>query len=148
MRQGFEMSTFLKDQTQAISKSLEGIEERLAARLDSQVAALRNEYATMAKSLTDYVGDVGTVAGATMRKLESLENSAARPPKSAVAANNALNKSLGAPNGEPLSKALVSAALHEMMVKREITSLDAIKFDTTGELPRDLEAKVRVHLGR
>lgn len=148
MREGFEMSTFLKDQTQAISKSLEGIEARLAARLDEQVAALRNEYATMAKSLTDYVGDVGTVVGATARKLDAIENSAARPPKSAVASNNALNKSLGAPQGTELSKAMVSAALHEMMVKREITSLDAIKFDTTGELPRDLEAKVRVHLSR
>lgn len=148
MREGFEMSTFLKDQTAAISKSLEGIEARLSARLDAQVAALRTEYAEVSKSLTAYVGDVGTVVGATARKLETLENSAARPPKSAIAANNALNKSLGAGNGETLSKALVSAALHEMMVKREITSLDAIKFDTTGELPRDLEAKVRVHLGR
>jgi len=144
VREGFEMSTFLRDQTAVLSKSLVDMEARIKAHVDAQIASVRGEYGEVAKSFAD----IATVVGATSHKISSLENSAARAPKSAVAQNNVLNKSLQAPPTDVLSKSLVGDALYAMMASKEIAPIEEIKFDTTGELPRDLEAKVRKHLSR
>lgn len=149
VREGFEMSTFLRDQNVALSKSLEGIENRLSRQITEGLEKLRAEYTEVSKSLTGYVGDIGTVVGATKRQVAELETTAARGPKSAAAQNAAMNKSLGGGSGETLSKSMVSSALFDLMVKGQgVSSVECIKFDSTGELTRDLEAKVRAHLSR
>ncbi len=148
LRHGFEISDFLKSLTATIVQASVNSEARIKAHVDSRLEAIRGEYAEVSKSLTGALADVGTVVGATSRKLEAIEQGPARGPKSAVAANAPLNKSLAAPSGEPLSKALINDAMYELMVAKQVTPLAATKFDSTGEISRDDEAKVRRHLAK
>ncbi len=149
LRHGFEISDFLKSLTATIVASHASSEARIKAHVDARLETLRSEYADVSKSLTGVLADVGTVVGASARKLDAFEQGAARGPKSAVAQGAPLNKSMGAPQGgEPLSKSIVNDALYEMMQAKKVSPHECIKFDTTNELSRDLEAKVRQHLAK
>lgn len=141
LRHGFEVSDFLKSLVGALSTHIDGVEKRLS----KSIAAVREEQIVMSKSLASGIGDVGTVVGASLRKLEAVEQGAARAPKSASAAASALNKSLGA-EGQPLSKSLVGDVLETLMKSKECTPTDVLKFDATGEISRELEGKVRAYL--
>lgn len=141
LRHGFEVSDFLKSLVNKLSDRLDQMEKSFS----KSIAAVREDQSTMAKSLLAGIGDVGTVVGASHRKLEAVEQGAARAPKSASASASALSKSMGG-EGQPLSKALVGDVLEVMMKSKECTPTDVLKFDATGEISRELEGKVRAYL--
>lgn len=144
---GLEVSEFLAGFAGVINKSLQVMEERMASRILGALVAEAESTGSFQKSLADAVVNLGEAISAQAQRIEQIESSPARAPKS-VANVQALNKGSYAGEGESLTKSLVSNTLSDMVEKSMIPAIEVIKFESTGELTPDLEQRVRAHLGR
>lgn len=119
----------------------------MASRILGALVAEAESTGSFQKSLADAVVNLGEAISAQAQRIEQIESSPARAPKS-VANVQALSKGSYAGEGESLTKSLVSNTLSDMVEKSMIPAIEVIKFESTGELTPDLEQRVRAHLGR
>lgn len=144
IRQGVEVSPFLRDLVRAIAKSMASAEKRivrqLSARLDKSFSAQRD----FNKSLADAMSGLGAVALEQSDLVKSMAAAPARGVKSQLAAARPIQKSFeggGAdetvtlPDGSTapqLDKGLLMQRLVNGVAKGLIPPGEVVKFESTG----------------
>lgn len=139
---GLEVSSFLSGWAQVQDEALRGVERRIA----KSVSAAAEEQSSFNGELAKSVAQLAEVLSIQAQRIEQLESTPARGPKSA----QAVEKSFGgvAPQGETLTKSQVASALTEMVQKGELPAVEVVKFESTGMLSADLDERVRAHYNR
>lgn len=134
VQKGLEVSEFLSGFAEVISKSLASAEARIVDKVVAAIANASDNSETFNKSLAGAVASLAEVTTLQAQRIEQVESTPARAPKSTGVA--ALEKSFDGDTGtgEDLSKSQVGEALFEMVQKGLIAPSEAIKFDTTNEL--------------
>jgi len=132
---GFEMTDFLKEMVDTISKSQSNLEARIARHVDARIGSL----VTMNKSLGDALAGVGDATVYTANKISQFENGPARGVKSVVQAAEPVSKGGfgGGQTGlEGLSKSQIADCLANLMMSKSynVTAQDVLKFESTGNL--------------
>ena len=143
---GLEVSSFLTGWTDVQSEALSSVEQRISKSLQS----IHNEQREYQGELAKSIAGLAEVLTLQSQRIEQLESTPARAPKSAV---SAVEKSFGsgghAPQGEPLNKSQVLGYLTSMVEAGEVSATDVIKFESTSAISPELESKVRAyHNGR
>lgn len=141
---GFEVSSFLSAWAAVQDEAQTASEDRIS----KSIRAAAEEQNTFNGQLAKSVAQLAEVLSIQAQRIEQLESSPARGPKSATAVEKSFGAGGTAPQGEELSKSQVSDALTELVQKGDIPALDAIRFDSTGELAPGLAEKVRAHYNR
>lgn len=139
---GLEVSSFLAGWANVNSEALSGVEARLAKSLGQTHQEQREYNAELAKSIVG-LAEVLTLQS---QRIEQLESTPARAPKSATA----VEKSFGAggaaaPEGEQLSKSQVLGTMTEMVQSGDLSATEVVKFESTNVLASDLDAKIRAY---
>lgn len=142
---GLEVSSFLHGWTEVQSDTLKGVETRLTKALSESHSEQREFNVELAKSISG-LAEVLTIEA---QRIEQLESTPARAPKSAVSAS-AVEKSFGAggvvaPEGEDLTKSQVLDTMVDMVEHSELSATEVIKFESSGQLTPDLDSKVRAY---
>lgn len=142
---GLEVSSFLQGWAEVQAETISAVESRLA----KSIAGAAEEQNSFNSDLAKSVSQLAEVLTIQAQRIEQLESTPARGPKSA----QAVEKSFGAggevaPQGELLTKSQVSDALTEMVQKGDLPAVEVVKFESTGQLSADLDAKVRAHYNR
>lgn len=143
---GLELSSFLSGWVDAQSDTLSSVESRIRKSIES-IHDEQKEYQTeLAKSI---VG-LAEVLSLQSQRIEQLESTPARAPKSAI---SAVEKSFGpggvAPQGESLSKSQVLNYLTQMVESGKASATEVIKFESTSAISPELESRVLAyHSGR
>lgn len=136
--QGFEVSEFLAGFAGVMHKSLMSMEERITDRVLTAVASSAAEQNSVQKSMAEALGSLGEVLSIHGQRLEQIEASPARGPKSTV-----VEKSLnGAEQTETLTKSQIGERLFDLFQKSQVTQNDLLKFDATGEMSPEVAKKV------
>lgn len=131
VNQGMEISEFLAEFVGTVSKSLESMEARMRAHVDSRVGSAAANQEEFGKSLAGAVGALGQGLAAQMQRVDQMETTPARGPKSQEISQD-VSKSFNGPAGEGLSKAQVSATLVDMVENGKIGRETVIKFESNG----------------
>jgi len=155
IQKGVEVSEFLSELAKAFGEGLQGIEarthavvENMAQQLFGTLTQFASEQGEFNKSLAEAVANIGYGVAGNMEQVEQVAQMPAGGPRSQLAVvqgggQGFVNKSFGGPaGGEPIQKAQVLDVMQDMLEKGQVTPLDIIKFDTTGELRPDLGQKV------
>jgi hypothetical protein len=137
---GLEVSSFLSGWTDVQSEALKGVEVRISKSIEAGHSAQAEYNGELAKS----VAGLAEVLTIQAQRIEQLESTPARAPKSAV---SAVEKSFGsggpAPQGDDqLSKSQALGILTSMVEAGEASATDVIKFETSSIMTPDLESKV------
>lgn len=130
---GFEMTDFLKEMVDTISKSQSNLEARIARHVDARIGSL----VSMNKSLGDALAGVGDATVYTANKISQFENGPARGVKSVVQAPaDTVSKGFGGNTGlEGLTKSQIADCLANLMMsKGNVSAADVVKFESTGQL--------------
>lgn len=146
--QGLEVSEFLSGFATAVEKSLASLEQRIVARLSGQTAASAEATGEFQKSLASAVAGLGEAIAAISQRVEQVESTPARGPKTTRVAPLVKGGYGGEGNLEPLNKALVSNTLVSLVTEGKASVQDVVKFESTGFLPAELDAQVRTVIGR
>jgi hypothetical protein len=145
---GLEVSEFLASFASVVEKSLSTLEERVVARVASELGSTHAESGEFQKSLAGALAGLGETMAAVVQRIDQVENQAARPPKS-VQGVHAIEKGgyAGPEAGESLNKALVGEALVQLVQNGKAQVTDVIKFESTGQITPALDTAVRGLLG-
>lgn len=143
---GFDVSDFLFNFADVVSKSQSASESRIKAEIISALNETAAVDADFQKSLADAVVTLGEALSAVTQRLEQVESAPARGVRS-VTGTQAINK--GGFNGEgaPLTKSQVADALADMVMKGQASVNDVVSFESNGGvITPELDAKVRRHI--
>jgi hypothetical protein len=143
---GLEVSSFLTGWTEVQSDALSGVETRIRKSIENIHTEQKEYNGELAKSIVG-LAEVLTLQA---QRIEQLESTPARAPKSAV---SAVEKSFGpggiAPQGESLNKSQVLGYLTKMVESGDASVTDVIKFESTSAITPELESRVLAyHSGR
>lgn len=143
---GLEVSSFLTGWTEVQSDALASVETRISKSLQNIHSETQVYQGELAKSIAG-LAEVLTIQS---QRIEQLESTPARAPKSAV---SAVEKSFEAggvtPQGEDISKSQALGYLTSMVEAGEVSPTDVIKFESTGNISPELSSKVLAyHNGR
>lgn len=145
VRKGFEMSSFLAGwadvQSQALSSTQDRILGEVSKGLDSLAGRQENFNGVLAKSLAS----LGEVLALQAQRIEQLESTPARGPKSVGVEPVAKSFQGGEPEGEKLNKSIILDVMSDMVVKGELSATEVVKFESTSMLTPELESRVRAH---
>jgi hypothetical protein len=123
IQKGIEVSDFLMELTKSFALGLESV-----------FAAEQGDFN---KSLGEAVVNIGYGLGAVNKSVETASNAPATAPKSQLRAVpggvQALQKGMGNPL-EGLTKSQILDTMTSMMEKGQCSTLDVVKFETTGDL--------------
>jgi hypothetical protein len=154
IQKGVEVSEFLSELAKAFGEGLQGIEARthsLVENLGQQVFGALNQFAgeqgEFNKSLAEAVANIGYGVAGSMEQVEQVAQMPASGPKGQMqviqgGGQGFVNKSFGGPGGETLDKSQVLDIMQDMLEKGQLTPLDIIKFDTTGDMRQDLGPRI------
>lgn len=164
VQQGIEVSTFLAEFAKAFGSRMDQIEKSVTDQVTlatnhilEQVGQYMDgrfeEQGDFNKSLADAIVNIGHgVAGNIEQTIEQGEQPAG-PPRSQFQVipggqgqPQVLQKSFAGPAGESLSKAQITDAMTEMVIKGELPALEVSKFDMTGELRPDVQERIVKHI--
>ena len=139
---GLEVSSFLQGWTNVNSDALSGVESRLTKSVLSAQNEQREYNGELAKSIVN----LAEVLSLQSQRIEQLESTPARAPKSATA----IDKSFGAggavaPEGEQLSKSQVLDTMTEMVQSGDLSATEVVKFESTNVLEQGLESTIRAY---
>lgn len=141
---GLEVSSFLSGWAEVQDEALRGAERRIT----KSVSAAAEEQSAFNGELAKSVAQLAEVLSIQAQRIEQLESTPARGPKSAQAVEKSFAAGGVEPQGESLTKSQVANALTEMVQKGELPAVEVVKFDSTGELSADLRERVRTHYNR
>jgi hypothetical protein len=141
---GFEMSSFLAGWAHVQNEALQSAESRIVESVNKSLSALDADNSKFQVELAKSIGALAEVLSLQGQRVEQLETTPARGPKSA----QAVEKSFGAggePQGEQLQKSQVLDAMIDMVHKSLIPAQEVVKFESTGELREELYQAVVAH---
>jgi hypothetical protein len=143
---GLEVSSFLSGWTEVQSEALTSVESRIS----KSITGIHNEQKAYQGELAKSIAGLAEVLTLQSQRIEQLESTPARAPKSAV---SAVEKSFAAgghePQGESLNKSQVLGILTSMVEAGDASATDVIKFESTDNISPEMESKVRAyHSGR
>lgn len=142
--QGMEISEFLAEFVGVINKSLASLETRVTRSVLTGLEAESARNEAFSKSLAAALGTLGEGLVANTQRVDQIETTPARAPKSQMASDD-VNKSFAGPEGDSLSKSVVAATLVDMVQNQKIDAQEVIRFDSTGQISDDSMAKVVAH---
>ena len=159
LQKGIEVSQFLSEFAKAMGAGFEGVEARLDAKVQAvgqqlfdSLTSFASEQGEFNKSLAQGVVNIGHGVAGSIEQVQQVAEMPAAAPRSQQLqvlpggqGQGFVQKSFEGPAGaEGISKSMVADAMNDMIQKGEhgITPLEVIKFDTTGELRPDLQARV------
>lgn len=136
---GLELSSFLQSWVEVQDEALGSVAASVRKSLDGIQAEQRETYGELAKGLAG-LAEVLTLQA---QRIEQIESTPARGPKSATA----VEKSFGAggaaePQGEQLSKSQALETMTAMVQDGKLNAQEVIKFESTNLLPPDVHAQV------
>ena len=156
LQQGIEMSPFLFEFTRAMSEALSGTETRVTKSVAAAVAPLvarvealeksqggfQKDQMEFNKSLADGVVAIGHQVEGTAKLADTAAAAPARAPLSQMRAGvQPVQKSFG-DNGVQLTKSQITETLCDMVKSKEISGLEVVKFESTGQINPDLYQQV------
>lgn len=141
---GFEMSSFLAGWAQVQNDSLQSTESRIVEQVNKSLAAIDTENSRYQTELAKSIAALAEVMALQAQRVEQLEATPARGPKSAQAVEKSFGAG-GAPAPEALQKADVIDTMLDMVSKSIIPAQEVVKFESTGELREDLYQAVLTH---
>lgn len=144
---GLELSSFLAGWANVQSQAQKSSEQRLSAAFQKSLADVASEQRDYNAALAKSLASLAEVMTIQAQRIEQLESTPARGPKSQMAVG-VVEKSFagGAPaQGETLTKSQVLSTLEDMAVSGQITATEVVRFESTGQLTPQLEAAVRAH---
>lgn len=144
VQHGLEVSEFLSHFAGVMHKSLVALEQRVAERVEATVSKAQSADAEVQKAMAEALGNLGEVLTVHAQRLEQIEAGPARAPKSQLVKSQG---DAGPATGEALNKSQALAAMVDMVQKGELSGADVVKYESTGEMTRATEAKVRRVLG-
>lgn len=150
VRKGFEVAQFLSGWAEVMHKSQQSSEARIVAtvtdRLLTALARNHSETSEVNKSMADALASMGAVLTAHAQRLEQMEGTPARAPKSVGSISKSgvvPSPSENNPAGiEGMSKSQVAGILLDMVKKSEASAQDVLKYDATGHMSSDLARRV------
>jgi len=139
---GLEVSSFLSGWADVHGEALRGVE----ARIDKSLRAAHSEQREYNAELAKSVAGLAEVLTIQAQRIEQLESTPARAPKSATA----VEKSFGAggdvaPEGEQLSKSQVLDTMTRMVESGDLSATEVVKFESTNALTPELDSAVRAY---
>lgn len=139
---GLEVSSFLSGWADVHGEALRGVEARIEKSLQAAHGEQREYNAELAKS----VAGLAEVLTLQAQRIEQLESTPARAPKSA----QAIDKSFGAggvaePQAEQLSKSQVLDTMTRMVESGDLSATEVVKFESTNVLTPELDSTVRAY---
>ena len=139
---GLEVSSFLSGWADVQGEALRGVEARLEKSLQAAHGEQREYNAELAKS----VAGLAEVLTLQAQRIEQLESTPARAPKSA----QAIDKSFGAggvvePQAEQLSKSQVLDTMTRMVESGDLSATEVVKFESTNVLTPEMDSTVRAY---
>jgi len=142
LNKGFEISSFLSDFVETISKALDNQEKRILQAQRADLVAFAQEQGGFQKSLAGSLGALGAWVAQSTQRLDQVEQTPARGPKSQV--SSYVEKSFaGAPaSEEQLSKSQVAAELVGMVHDKQIPADSVIKFELSNDISPELMGRV------
>ena len=140
---GLEVSSFLSGWADVQGETLKGVESRLSKSLASAHGEQREYNTELAKSIVG-LAEVLTLQS---QRIEQLESTPARGPKSTA---TAVEKSFGAGGAEPqgeeqLSKSQVLDTMTQMVVSGELSATEVVKFESTNALTPEIDSQVKAY---
>jgi hypothetical protein len=138
---GLEVSSFLSGWADVQGAALNGVEARLTKSLQGAHGEQREYNTELAKSIVG-LAEVLTLQS---QRIEQLESTPARGPKSATAVEKSFGEG-GAPQGEEqLSKSQVLDAMTQMVVSGELSATEVVKFESTNALTPEIDSQVKAY---
>ncbi len=144
VNKGFEMSSFLAGWAQVQHDSLQSAESRIVDQVTKSMASYDADNAKFQVNLAKSIGALAEVLALQGQRVEQLETTPARGPKSATAIDKSFGAG-GAPEGEQLQKSQVLDTMLDMVHKSLLPAHDVVKFESTGELREDIYQAVVAH---
>lgn len=142
--QGMEISEFLADFVTVFSKSLSGLEDRVIKSVTTAVLSAVGEATekqeAFNKSLAGAMATVGEGVVATAQRVDQLETTPARGPKSQQALSKGLDN-----GGEELSKSQVSGILVDLVKSNQIQPMEVLQFESNGVISDSTLNKVKAY---
>lgn len=133
---GLEMSPFLAGWAQVQHESLQSQEDRIVGRILKSLKSLDNDNAEYQMQLAKSMQALAEVITLQSQRVEQIESTPARGPKSA----QVVEKSFGpggaasAGQGEMLQKSQILDTLVDMAKSQRISPTEVVKFESTGEI--------------
>jgi hypothetical protein len=138
---GLEVSSFLSGWADVQGEALRGVEARLSKSLSGAHGEQREYNTELAKSIVG-LAEVLTLQS---QRIEQLESTPARGPKSATAVEKSFGEG-GAPQGEEqLSKSQVLDAMTQMVVSGDLSATEVVKFESTNTLTPEIDSQVKAY---
>jgi len=139
---GLEVSSFLSGWADVQGETLKGVEARLTKSLAASHGEQREYNTELAKSIVG-LAEVLTLQS---QRIEQLESTPARGPKSATA----VEKSFGAGGAEPqgeeqLSKSQVLSTMTQMVESGDLSATEVVKFESTNALTPEIDSQVKAY---
>lgn len=148
VQKGLELSGFLAGWAEVQNDSLNSVEGRILSQVRKSLSDVSDRQESFNGQLAKSVSQLAEVLSLQAQRIEQLESTPARGPKSQV---TAVEKSFGAggvaatQQGESLSKSDVLDSLVDLVQKGEVSATDVVAFESTSQLPAHLEQKVLAH---
>lgn len=144
VNKGFEMSSFLAGWAHVQNEALQSAEARIIDRVTKSLTAIDSDNSKYQAELAKSIAALAEVLGLQAQRVEQLESTPARGPKSATV----VEKSFGAggpSHGEQLQKSQVLDTMLDMVHKSQLPASEVVKFESTGELREDVYQAVLAH---
>ena len=139
---GLEVSSFLSGWAGVQSEALSGVEARIAKSIQGAHTEQREYNAELAKSIVG-LAEVLTLQS---QRIEQLESTPARAPKSATAVEKSFGAGGEAPQGgEQLTKSQVLDTMTRMVESGDLSATEVVKFESTNALSPELDSSVRAY---
>lgn len=152
VNKGLEVSSFLKGWVDTQTQALSSVESRLVKSiqgLQAKAEASAEEQQAFNSELAKSVAALAEVLSLQAQRLEQVESTPARGPKS-VSGAAAVEKSFGAggaaaPADESLNKSQILDTMSDMVQKGKLSATEVIKFESTSQLTPQLQEQVLAH---
>jgi hypothetical protein len=148
VQKGLELSSFLAGWADVQHSALTSTESRIVSTLRKSLSGLSESQESFNGDLAKSISALAEVLAIQSQRIEQLESTPARAPKSVTA----VEKSFGAggpaaaQSGEALSKSQVLNAMVDMVEKGKLSASAVVNFDTNSTLSPSVEQQVIAHL--
>lgn len=138
-----DVSSFLFHFTHALDKALIGMEMRLTEDIRKSI----NDDSDLTKAISKTVSDMDTQIKGRLERVDDIEKSAARAPKSVLNTGEQQNRS-NSPSPNLQSRRLeISAALAKGVEDGKVDPFAVIRYESTKEPPMDILKSIGFDLG-
>lgn len=147
VRKGLEMSSFLGGWVDTQSEALRSTESRMVSSINKSLRDLGERSEAFNAELAKSVAALAEVMSLQAQRIEQLESTPARGPKSMQGVQPVEKSFNGQPggDGEQLTKSQVLDTLVDMVEKGNISATEVVRFESTKQLTPELEQRVLAH---